>query len=75
MDGTLKFLVDPVWGIEARAVQSSDGRGWNAQWRPARAMKNFPSFAYRERQERFETAEEALDFIRANAPGIAAGTI
>jgi hypothetical protein len=75
MDETRRFMVDPVWGIEARAIETPDGLGWKAQWRPSRAIKNFPSFSYRERQERFATAGEALDFITVHAQRIAAGKI
>ena len=69
MEATLRIMIDPVHGIEYRAMPGSR-RGWIAQWRPARALASFPGFSYISREEIFGSADEAVDFIRRNAAGI-----
>ncbi len=68
-------LVDPIHGIEARAVRGTDSRRWNAQWRPLRALKEFPRFSFIHRTELFSSETEALEFIRNNVQSILAGRI
>ena len=63
-------MVDPVHGIEFRAQPRQDQRGWRAQWRPARALRDFPAFTYISRGEVFESEEEAIEFVRLNAEWI-----
>jgi hypothetical protein len=70
METALGIEIDPAVGIEYRALPRRDRRGWTAQWRPARALETFPGFSYRSRFERFETAAEAVRFIRENAEAI-----
>ena len=70
MEAILKIMVDPVHGIEYRAQASRDRRGWIAQWRPARALREFQAFTYISRDELFGSEEEAMEFIRANAASI-----
>ena len=70
MDADSKIMVDPVHGIEFRAQPRQEGRGWRAQWRPARALRDFPTFTYISRDELFGSEEEAIDFVRLNAASI-----
>jgi hypothetical protein len=58
---------DAVHGIEYRVLPSVGRTGWMAQWRPSRALRAFPSFTYRTRSERFDSAEAARAFMRRNA--------
>jgi hypothetical protein len=68
-------LVDPIHGIEARAVPSEDHAGWKAQWRPLRALRDFPRFSFIHRGEVFSSEKEALAFIRLNVESILSGRI
>jgi hypothetical protein len=70
MEAILNIMVDPVHGIEYRAQARRDRRGWIAQWRPARALREFQAFAYISRDELFGSEEEAMEFIRLNAGSI-----
>ena len=70
-----EILIDAHHGIEYRAVPSGAGSGWILQWRPIRALKRFMTFSYMTRQERFSSADEALDFIRRNAGAITSGAL
>ena len=68
-------FIDAVHGIECRAVQSMDHRGWQAQWRPLRALASFPGFSFISRAELFPSEAEALAFIKENAESILARRI
>lgn len=68
-------FIDAVHGIEWRAVQSADRRGWKAQWRPLRALSGFPGFSYISRTELFPSEAEALAFMKENAGSILARRI
>jgi hypothetical protein len=70
METALGIEIDPATGIEYRALPRGDRRGWTAQWRPARALEAFPGFSYRSRFECFQTAAEAVRFIREHAAQI-----
>ena len=70
MEAILGIMIDPVHGIEYRALPHGNRRGWFAQWRPARALESFPAFSYVSRTEHFETEGEAMEFIRRNAAEI-----
>ena len=70
MEAILNIMVDPVHGIEYRAQASRDRKGWIAQWRPARALREFQAFTYISRNELFGSEGEALQFIRLNAGSI-----
>jgi hypothetical protein len=70
MEATLKVMFDRVHGIEWRAVQRGDRGGWTAQWRPARALEAFQAFSYITRGERFNSEDEALEFVGRNAGAI-----
>jgi hypothetical protein len=67
MEEIVNIMVDPVHGIEYRAQARWDRRGWIAQWRPARALREFQAFSYISRDELFGSEEEAMEFIRQNA--------
>jgi hypothetical protein len=69
------ILIDANHGIEYRAVPASGGGGWTAQWRPVRALKRFMTFSYITRNERFQTQDEALDFLKRNAGAIVDGAL
>jgi hypothetical protein len=75
MEATLGIMIDPVRGIEYRALPPRERRGWTAQWRPARALASFPAFSYISREEVFGSESEAVDFIRRNAAQIVDGRI
>ena len=70
MEAILNIMVDPVHGIEYRAQARRDRKGWIAQWRPARALREFQAFTYISRDELFGSEEEAMEFIRLNAGSI-----
>jgi hypothetical protein len=70
MEANLGIMIDPVHGIEYRALPRSQRRGWIAQWRPARAIASYPAFSYITRGEVFGSENEAVDFIRRNAEQI-----
>jgi hypothetical protein len=70
MERTAQLNVDPVFGIQYRAVHRIGAPGWEAQWRPLRAIRTFPTFSYITRTESFPTEEDALDFVRKNAAAI-----
>jgi hypothetical protein len=68
-------FVDPVHGIEARAVMGAGPAHWTAQWRPLRALKQFPRFSFIHRTEVFCSESEALAFILRNVNSILSGRI
>ena len=70
MQAILKINVDPVHGIEYRAQARRDCKGWIAEWRPVRALREFQAFTYISRDELFGSEKEAIDFIRLNAASI-----
>jgi len=74
MEATLGIAFDQVHGIEYRAVPRRS-RGWYAQWRPSRALEQFPAFSYVTRSEHFESEGEAMEFIREHAAEIVARRI
>jgi len=69
----VSFRIDTGSGIEFRAVLHHARGGWTIQWRPARAIKAFPSFSYRTIERRFETEADALEFLDANTGRIVSG--
>jgi|WetSurMetagenome_2_1015567.scaffolds.fasta_scaffold419754_2 hypothetical protein len=75
MEWTAHLNVDPVFGIQYRAVRRIGGPGWEAQWRPLRAIRTFPTFSYIPRAERFPSEEDALEFVRRNVGAIVSRTI
>jgi hypothetical protein len=66
-EAAVDVRIDAVHGIEYRTLPHRVRTGWLAQWRPCRAIRAFPSFAFMTRSERFATAEDALAFVRENA--------
>jgi hypothetical protein len=75
MEPREQILIDAECGIEYRALPTGETASWVAQWRPIRALRNFMTFSYISRKERFETRSEALEFIRKNARAIAEGAL
>jgi hypothetical protein len=67
--------LDAERGVECRAVPRSDGRGWQAEWRPSRAIRAFPRFSFMARAERFPTAQDAITFVQRNIDSILSGMI
>jgi hypothetical protein len=70
-----KLNVDAAAGIQFRAVPRIGAPGWEAQWRPIRAITAFPTFSYMSRSESFATEGDALEFVRRNAAAIVARAI
>lgn len=75
MESLPACTVDPVAGIQYRAVPCIGAPGWQAQWRPLRAIRTFPTFSYIPRAERFDSPQDALDFVRRHAGAIVSRSI